>query len=374
MNGDVRREWFEKDYYRTLGVAKNASQDEIKKAYRKLAQQHHPDANPGNAESEERFKEISAAYDVVGDAEKRARYDQVRDAATTFGGRGAPGGWPGAGGAGGQPFDVGDLGDLFGGLFGGAGGRPRGRRPGARGADLETAVRIAFEDALDGTTIPVRVDGAAPCATCGGSGAKPGTTPVTCGTCGGAGAVAVNQGPFQMSQPCPRCGGSGRRIESPCATCRGEGVESRSRTLQVKVPPGVQDGARIRLAGRGEPGRGGAPAGDLFVRVQVRPHKHFGRQGAHVTLDLPITFAEAALGAEVKVPTPSGPVTMKVPAGTPSGKVFRLRGKGAPKGGKGDLLVTVHVDVPSKLSRKEKELLREFEEAAGGSPREGLGV
>ncbi|MFM8999612.1 MAG: DnaJ C-terminal domain-containing protein, partial [Actinomycetota bacterium] len=219
-------------------------------------------------------------------------------------------GWPG-GAAGGVPFDVGDLGDLFGGLFGGG---ARGGRPGAFGADLEVEVRVSFEDALDGVTIPVRVD-------------------------------------------LPR-----------------RGVDAGSRTLQVKVPAGVQDGARIRLAGRGAPGRGGAPAGDLYVRVRVRPHALFGRQGPHVTLDLPISFVEAALGAEVKVPTPTGPVTMKVPAGTPSGKVFRLRGKGAPKGGKGDLLVTVHVDVPSKLSRKEKDLLREFEGIADRSPREGLGV
>ncbi|MFM7718150.1 MAG: molecular chaperone DnaJ [Actinomycetota bacterium] len=371
MNGDVRREWFEKDYYRALGVAKNATQDEIKKAYRKLAQKHHPDANPGNAAAEERFKEISAAYDVVGDAEKRQRYDQVRDAAAGFGGAGA-GGFPG-GGAGGVPFDVGDLGDLFGGLFGGA-VRPRGRR-GGRGADLETEVRVSFEDALEGVTVPVRIDGPAPCSACGGSGAAPGTSPVACASCGGSGAVAVNQGPFQMAQPCPRCAGSGRIVERPCAACRGEGAEHRSRTLQVKVPAGVRDGARIRLAGRGEPGRGGAPAGDLFVGVRVRPHAFFGRQGANVTLDLPVTFAEAALGAEVKVPTPSGPVTMKVPAGTPNGKVFRLKGRGAPrKGGRGDLLVTVQVDVPSKLSKDEKDLLRKLQGIDERAPRARLGV
>ena len=376
MNGDVRREWFEKDYYKVLGVAKNAGHDEIKKAYRKLAQKHHPDANPGNAAAEERFKEISAAYDVLGDEEKRARYDQVRDAAAGFGGRGGAGGFPGGfpGGAGGTPFDVGDLGDLFGGLFGGGGGRSRGRQAG-RGSDLETEVRVTFEQSLEGATVPVRFEGPGSCSTCGGSGAAPGTAPVTCATCRGAGSVAVNQGPFQMSQPCGRCGGSGRMIEKPCRSCRGTGVEHRLRTLQVKVPAGVQDGARIRLAGRGEPGRGGGPAGDLFVRVAVQPHAFFGRSGANLTLDLPITFAEAALGAEVSVPTTDGPITMKVPSGTPSGKTFRLKGRGAPRrGGKGDLLVTVQVVVPAKLSREAKDLVQRLREVDGASPRAKLGV
>ncbi|MFM8944628.1 MAG: molecular chaperone DnaJ [Actinomycetota bacterium] len=378
MNGDVRREWFEKDYYKVLGVAKNASQDEIKKAYRKLAQKLHPDANPGNADAESRFKEVSAAYDVLGDEEKRGRYDQVRDAAAGFGGRPGAGGFPGGfggfpGGAGGAPFDVGDLGDLFGGLFGG-GGRSRGRQAG-RGSDLETEIRVTFEQSLEGATVPVRFEGPSSCSTCGGSGAKPGTAPIVCSACGGAGAVAVNQGPFQMSQACGRCGGRGRIVEKPCGTCRGTGVEHRARTLQVKVPAGVRDGARIRLAGRGEPGRGGGPAGDLFVRIAVQPHAFFGRSGANLTLDLPITFAEAALGAEVTVPTTDGSVKMKVPGGTPSGKTFRLKGRGAPRrGGRGELLVTVQVVVPAKLSKEAKDLVQRLRDVDGASPRASLGV
>ncbi|MGZ5351992.1 MAG: molecular chaperone DnaJ [Actinomycetota bacterium] len=378
MNGDVRREWFEKDYYQVLGVPKNATAAEIKKAYRKLAQKHHPDANPGNAQAEERFKEISAAHDVLGDEDKRKQYDQVRDmAASGFGGPGAGGsGFPGGGRVrfedmGG--FDVGDVGDLFGGLFGG--GRGRGRGPAARGADLETEVTVSFEDAIAGTTVPVRVTGPAPCETCHGSGAAPGTSPVACPQCGGLGQVAVNQGPFQMSQTCPRCHGSGRIVESPCATCGGSGSRRRTRSFQVRVPPGVRDGARIRLAGRGEPAAAGGQAGDLFVRVRVRPHGFFGRKGHDLTVDLPVTYPEAALGANVEVPTLNGPVTMKVPAGTPNGKTFRLKGKGAPKrGGNGDLLVTVHVEVPQKLSRAEKDLLKQLSGVEKESPRRRLGV
>jgi molecular chaperone DnaJ len=376
MNGDVRREWFEKDYYQVLGVAKNASQGEIKKAYRKLAQRYHPDANPGDATAEERFKEISAAYDVVGDETKRKQYDQVRDMASSgFG----PGGFPGAGpgGPSGRRMgfeDVGfgaDLGDLFG-MFGGrAGGRTR---P-VRGADLETEVRISFEEAMSGTTVPVRIQGPAPCPRCGGSGAEPGTSPVTCPQCGGAGAVSVNQGFFQMTQTCPRCHGSGRVVEDPCTTCRGSGSVRSTRSFQVKIPAGVKDGARIRLAGKGEPGPAGAPAGDLYVGVRVAPHRVFGRKGNDLTLTLPITFAEAALGANVGVPTLNGTVTLKVPAGTQSGQTFRVRGKGAPKkGGRGDLLVTVDVQVPTKLSREEKQLVRQLQELETESPRKGLGV
>jgi molecular chaperone DnaJ len=384
MNGDVRREWFEKDYYQVLGVAKNASQSEIKRAYRKLAQRYHPDANPGNAEAEERFKEISAAYDVVGDEEKRKQYDQVREmAATGFG----AGGFPGAAGAGAGgrvrfediPWgsgvgDVGDLGDLFGGLFGGASSRRRSTRQ-ARGADLETEVRIPFEEALTGTTMPVRITGPAPCRTCGGSGAEPGTAPRTCPTCGGSGSVSVNQGLFQMAQPCPDCRGSGRIIDRPCPQCRGSGSERRTRTFSVRIPAGVRNGARIRLAGRGEPGPAGAQAGDLYVRVNVGPHRVFGRRGDDLTVELPLTFAEAALGANVQVPTLDGPVTLKIPAGTQSGRTFRIRGKGAPRGnGHGDLMVTARVEIPNKLSKRERQLLRELQEAQRESPRKRLGV
>jgi len=380
VNGDVRREWFDKDYYQVLGVPKNATAAEIKKAYRKLAQQHHPDANPGNAQAEERFKQISAAYDVVGDADKRTQYDQVREMATSGFGPGGPGG-PGraGGGFGGFPGggrvrfeDLGDLGDLFGGLFG-SGGRVRAQP--ARGADLEADVTITFDGAMDGTTVPVRVSGPAPCETCSGSGAAPGTSATTCSRCGGAGAVAVNQGPFQMSQTCPNCHGSGRVVQTPCPTCRGSGSQRRARSFQVRIPPGVRDGAKIRLAGRGEPGPAGGQAGDLFVRVAVRPHAFFGRRGADLTLDLPLTYPEAALGANVQVPTLDGPVTMKVPAGTPSGKTFRLKGKGAPRrGGRGDLLVTVGVEVPQKVSKQEKALLKQLMDEEKGSPRRRLGV
>jgi molecular chaperone DnaJ len=378
VNGDVRREWFDKDYYQVLGVAKNATAAEIKKAYRKLAQKHHPDANPGNPQAEERFKEISAAHDVLGDEDKRKQYDQVRDmAATGFGQGGFGGGFPGGGvpGGGRVRFEDlggfgGDLGDLFGGLFGG-----RGRARPSRGADLETDVTISFDDAMSGTTVPVRLSGPAACETCHGSGAAPGTTPSVCPQCNGSGQIAVNQGPFQMSQTCPRCHGNGRVVESACPTCGGSGSRRRTRRFQVRIPAGVRDGARIRLGGRGEPAPGGGQAGDLFVLVHVRPHPFFGRSGNDLTVQLPLTYSEAALGAEVQVPTLNGPVTMKVPSGTANGKTFRLKGKGAPKrGGVGDLLVTVQVEVPQKLSKPEKELLRQLSEMEKDSPRRRLGV
>jgi molecular chaperone DnaJ len=377
MNGDVRREWFEKDYYQVLGVPKNATASEIRKAYRKLAQEFHPDRNAGNKAAEDRFKEVSAAYDVLGDEDKRKQYDQVREmAASGFGGAGGfgfPSGSAGGGRVRFEDFDIGDLGDLFGGLFGGARARTRSRS--TRGADLETSVTISFDEAMTGVQVPVRIEGPAPCETCGGSGAAPGTSPVTCPQCGGVGQIAVNQGLFQMSQTCPRCHGAGRVVETPCPTCRGTGSTSRTRTLQVKIQPGVQDGARIRLAGRGEPGAAGANAGDLYVRVQVRPHPFFGRKGSDLTVDLPVTYAEAALGANVEVPTLNGPVTMKVPAGTPNGKTFRLKGKGAARrGGRGDLLVTVNVEVPRKLSRSEKELLKQLQDVEKESPRRRLGI
>ena len=383
MADDVRREWFEKDYYQVLGVAKNATASEIKKAYRKLAQQHHPDANQGNPDAESRFKEISSAYDVLGDEEKRKRYDEVRDMGAA--GAGGPGGWPGAGagswpGGGVRyeevPFDLDDLLGMFGGRGGARGaGRGRGGARAQRGADLETDVTVPFDDAMTGTTVPVKITGPAPCHSCHGTGAAPGTTPTTCARCGGAGEVAVNQGFFSMSQPCSECHGTGRKIETPCPTCLGAGAERRTRTLQVKVPAGVRDGARIRLKGRGESGAAGGQSGDLYVRVHVRPHEMFGRKGDDLTLDLPITYPEAALGAQVKVPTLNGSVTLKIPAGTPGGKTFRLKGKGAPRGkGHGDLLVTTRVDVPHRLTKEAKQLLKQLQDAEERSPREGLGV
>lgn len=377
MAEEVRREWFEKDYYQALGVPKNAPGAEIKKAYRKLAQKLHPDANPGNADAESRFKEVTAAYEVLGDEEKRKAYDRVREMGAAGFGAGGPGGGPG--GAGGWPggvryeqADV-DLGDLFGGLFGG--GRSRATRASRRGADLETEVTVSFEDAMTGTTVPVKASGPAVCRTCGGSGAEPGTAVTTCPVCGGSGQVAVDQGFFSISRPCPECRGSGRTIEHPCHTCHGTGAERRTRRLQVKVPGGVKDGTRIRLARRGEPGPAGGEPGDLYVVVHVRPHPVFGRRGDNLTIDLPVSYAEAALGANVQVPTLNSPVTLKVPAGTPAGKTFRIKGKGAPKrGGHGDLLATVKVDVPEKLSHKERELLEELRSEQKASPREGLGV
>ena len=316
MADEVRREWFDKDYYQVLGVPKNASAAEIKKAYRKLAQQFHPDANPGNKDAEERFKEISSAYDVVGDEEKRKSYDQVREMAASGYGQGGPGGpgpsgWPG--GPGGVRYETADfdIGDLLRG-FGGAGGRGRQRqqRP-QRGADLETEVEISFDEAMTGTTVPVRIAGPAVCHTCRGSGAEPGTSPITCPTCGGSGSVSVNQGFFSMERPCPECRGSGRIIEHPCPTCRGTGAERRTRKFQVKIPAGVKDGARIKLAGRGEPGPAGGHPGDLYVRVRVGQHAVFGRKGDNLTVDLPVSFPEAALGANVEVPTLNGPVTLE---------------------------------------------------------------
>ena len=387
MADEVRREWFEKDYYGVLGVPKNASASEIKKAYRKLAQQFHPDANPGNADAEDRFKEISAAYDVIGDVEKRAAYDQVREmGASGFGGFG-PGGFgsqPGQGGPGGagwpggtggtQYVNADDLGDLFGGLFGGRGRQGAHARP-QGGADLETDVVVSFDEAMAGTTVPVKITGPAVCTTCHGSGAAPGTSPVSCPECGGTGEIAVNQGFFSMAQPCRRCRATGRIVETPCPTCKGGGSVRRTRTFQVKIPAGVKDGARIRLAGRGEPGPAGGKPGDLFVQVNVARHDLFGRKGDNLTLTLPVSYPEAALGANVQVPTLNGPVTLKVPAGTPSGKTFRIKGKGAPKGkgGHGDLLVTTSVEVPGKLSKEQKELLRQLQETQE-SPRKPLGV
>jgi molecular chaperone DnaJ len=386
MNGDVRREWFDKDYYKVLGVAKNASAAEIKRTYRKLAQQYHPDRNRGNKDAEERFKEISAANDVLSDPEKRKQYDQVREMAASgfggFGGSGSPGGGPGGGRrvrVEGFPFgqDIGDVGDL-GDLLGMFRGRSRGgrSRAAARGADLETEVRISFEEAMSGTAVPLRIQGPSACPVCGGSGAQPGTAPDVCPQCQGTGTVAEDQGFFSLSRTCPRCGGSGQVIPNPCERCGGSGTVRTTREFSVRIPPGVKDGQRIRLSGRGEPGPTGSRPGDLFVSVKVAPHRLFGRKGSDLTLEVPVTFAEAALGANVKVPTLNGAVTLKVPAGTPSGKTFRVRGKGAPrpKGGSGDLLVTVRVDVPSKLSKEEKELLSQLQSLEKESPRKGLGA
>lgn len=366
-----QREWFEKDYYRVLGVSDTASAKEIKSAYRKLSRQYHPDASPGDAAAEERFKEISAAYDVVGDTDKRKEYDEVRRLGP------AAAGFPG--GAGGFTFtDGGDLGDLLGGLFG-RGARRGGARGGGphRGQDLEAELHLSFHDAAAGVTTAVHLTSDATCGTCHGSGAKPGTSPRRCGNCGGTGTVSDNQGLFSLSSPCPFCAGRGVLIDDPCPTCRGSGVERRHREVKLRVPAGVDDGQRIRLKGRGGPGRNGGPPGDLYVVVRVAQHPLFGRRGTDLTLTVPITFAEAALGADITVPTlESGPVTLRVPGGTRSGRTFRVKGKGVPSTkGMGDLLVTVEVAVPSKLSAAERKAVEALHAASNGaSPRAHLGV
>ncbi|MER7078837.1 molecular chaperone DnaJ [Saccharopolyspora kobensis] len=383
------REWLDKDFYAELGVSSDASADEIKKSYRKLARENHPDANPGNARAEAKFKSVSEAYGVLSDPDKRKQYDEARRlfGAGGFGGGAGHGGFGGFGGGGQGGFDIGDLfggagqggagglGDLFGGLFGN-------RRPGSttanrpkRGADVETEVRIDFTEAVRGATVPLRLSSPATCQTCRGSGAKPGTRPRTCGTCSGTGLVTRNQGAFAFSEPCPDCRGRGQLIDDPCPDCAGEGVSTRSRTLTVRIPAGVSDGQRIRLAGQGEPGRQGAASGDLYVKVHVKPHRVFGRSGDDLTITVPVTFPELALGTTLTVPTLDGKVSLKVPAGTSSGRTFRVRGKGVGKkdGSSGDLLVALQVAIPSKLDDKAAEALADYAKAtADHDPRRDL--
>jgi molecular chaperone DnaJ len=350
--------------YEVLGVPKTATDDEIKKAYRKLARESHPDANQGDAAAEERFKEIQGAYDTLSDAEKRAQYD-------TFGANGPRAGGPGPGGFAYENVDLSDLLGQFGGIFG-RGGR-RGRPQPERGADLESRVRLSFEDALAGAQVRVPVDVDAPCRTCHGTGAEPGTSPVTCPQCGGSGTVSDSHGLFALSQPCPRCRGNGVIVEKPCKTCRGIGSERVTKRYAVKIPAGVKDGTRIRLKGKGEPGANGGPAGDLFVVVAVEPSPLYERRGADLVLEVPVTYPEATLGATVEIPTPEGPVNLKVPAGTESGKLLRVKGRGAPKlkgGGKGDLLARVKVTVPHKLTKGEKEALEEYDKVLRERPRD----
>ncbi|HYI62305.1 MAG TPA: molecular chaperone DnaJ [Acidimicrobiales bacterium] len=358
-----QREWLEKDYYAVLGVPSDADPKALTKAYRKLARELHPDANPGDSRAEERFKEVSAAYDVVGDAERRKEYDEVRAMAAAGGGFG-PGG-PGGPGGFGFTGDVGDLGSLFGNLFGrGRGGRPGGPAgPGPRrGPDLETELHLSFVDAVQGVTTAVSLLADAVCGTCHGDGARPGTTPTVCPRCGGQGSVAEDQGPFSFSTPCPRCGGRGSIIEDPCPTCQGGGVERRRRDVKVRIPAGVTDGTRIKVKGRGGPGRDGGPAGDLYVVCRVQPHELFRIQGRDLALTLPVTFPEAALGADVPVPTlDGGTVTVRIPEGTPTGRTFRVKGRGVPHTkGPGDLLATVEVAVPARLSAAQRQAVEEL--------------
>lgn len=369
-----QHDWLEKDFYKTLGVSDDVSEKDLTKAYRKLARKYHPDANPDNAKAEERFKEISEAYDVLGDAERRKEYDEIRRLGSTRGFGGFGGGGPGAGGPGGGfGFEASDLSDLLGGMFGG-GRRPSPGTGPRRGEDLEADLHLSFDEAVDGVTTTVHLTSDAACSTCAGSGAAPGTTPEICPRCSGRGVLDDNQGFFSLSQPCDRCGGRGRVVTDPCPTCRGSGIERKPRRVKVRIPAGVKDGQRIRLKGRGTPGRNGGPAGDLYVTVTVAGHKLFGRKGTNLTLDLPVTFTEAALGAKVKVPTLNGStVTLKVPPGTPSGKTFRVRGRGVPTtNGTGDLLVTVVVDVPGELSAEQRSAIEALAAATTGSPREHL--
>ncbi|GAA1269613.1 chaperone protein DnaJ 1 [Planotetraspora silvatica] len=379
------KDYLEKDYYAVLGVPKSATGEDIKKAYRKLARKYHPDANQGDTQTEEKFKEVSEAYDVLSDTKRRKEYDEAR---TLFGS--GVGGYTGAGGQrGGFNFDFGDLfsgsgsgqgqqpgagdrlGDLFGGLFNRGGGATRTatQRP-RRGQDIESEVTLSFSEAVDGTTVSLRLTSSSACTACGGTGAKAGTTPRVCPTCEGTGAASRNLGNFAFSEPCRDCRGRGLLVDDPCPVCEGSGRGKSTRTIQARIPAGVGDAQRIRLKGKGAPGENGGPAGDLYVQVHVKPHAVFGRSGENLTINVPVTFPEAALGAEIKVPTLRGmPVTLRIPEGTPNGRTFRVRGRGAARkdGTKGDLLVTVQVAVPQDLDDKARAALEEFRNATEGA-------
>ncbi len=387
----AQREWVEKDFYQELGVSSDASAKDIKAAYRKLASELHPDKNPAGAE---RFKAVSEAYSVLSDEAKRKEYDETRRlfAGGGFGrgGRfgGGGGGFGGFSGYGsdGAEFNLNDLfdaagqtgganiGDLFGGLFG-RGAQQRPSRP-RRGNDLETETELSFLEATKGVAMPLRLTSPAPCTNCHGSGARPGTSPKVCPSCNGAGVISRNQGAFGFSEPCTECRGSGSIIEHPCSECKGTGVTTRTRTINVRIPPGVEDGQRIRLAGQGEAGLRGAPSGDLYVTVHVKPDKVFGRDGDDLTVTVPVSFHELALGATLSVPTLEGKVGVRVPKGTSDGRILRVRGRGVPKrsGGHGDLLVTVKVAVPPNLEGEAAEALEAYAKAerdSGFDPRAG---
>ncbi len=395
------RDFIEKDYYAALGVAKDADAAAIKKAYRGLARDLHPDKNPDNAAAEARFKDVAEAYDVLSDPKRRTEYDEARRLFGAGGfrpgggsGGGFPGGFPGAAG-GNQTFDLGDLfnqgggtgggrgaggiGDLFGGLFGNAGGagpaggarsRSQAASGPARGQDVETEATLAFDEAVLGVTVPLRMQSPGSCATCHGSGAKPGTSPHACPVCHGAGVTSRSQGAFAFSEPCRECRGSGSVVEEPCPTCKGSGITDQTRTITVRIPAGVKDGQRIRLAGKGAPGRRGGPAGDLFVVVHVTGSELFGRSGDDLTLVVPISFAEASLGTTLTVPTLDANVSLKVPPGTSSGRTFRVRGRGVHgKAKAGDLLVTVTVAVPGTLTPAAREALEALASELSEDPR-----
>lgn len=366
----MNKDWLEKDFYESLGVGKDAKPEEIKKAYRKLARELHPDKNPGNAQAEERFKEVSEAYDVLSDDAKRKEYDEAR---SLFAGGGfRPGGF-GGGQPGGGSYDFGDvfgndgggLGDILGNIFNrGRGGR--GPRAARRGADVESELTLGFDEALNGVTVPLRLSSDGACEACHGTGAKAGTVPRLCPTCEGTGQTSRNAGGFAFAEPCQACHGRGLVVDDPCPSCRGSGRGVSTRTVQARIPAGVKDGARIRLKGKGAPGEQGGPNGDLYVVVHVTPHPVFGRRGENLAVTVPVTFAEAALGGQIVVPTPGGStVTLKIPAGTANGRTFRVRGKGVPRkdGTRGDLLATVEVVVPTSLSEDARAALQSFADA-----------
>jgi molecular chaperone DnaJ len=363
----AQREWFEKDYYAILGVPKDAPAKDITKAYRKLARENHPDAKPGDAAAEERFKEISSAYDVLSDDEKRREYDEVR--------RMGP-----MGGAGNMRFTVGgetgSFEDLFR-MFGGGRGRGSAGRGGAsprRGSDLEAQLMLEFTEAALGATTTVHLTSDDRCATCSGSGAHPGTTPRTCGSCSGRGQVEDNQGFFSFASPCTKCGGRGTVIDDPCKNCRGTGIERRNREVKVRVPAGVSNGQRIRLAGKGTPGFNGGPSGDLFIVCHVTAHPLFGRDGDNLTVKVPVTFAEAALGADIDVPTLVGEkVKLRLRPGTQSGTRHRVKGRGIETSkSRGDLIVTVEVAVPTDLTDEQRSAVENLSRSLSADPRSHL--
>jgi molecular chaperone DnaJ len=377
----VNKDWLEKDFYAVLGVSKDATADEIKKKYRKLARELHPDKNPGDKDAEERFKAVSEAYDVLSDDTKRKEYDEAR---SLFAGGGfRPGGGPGGFGGGQYNVNVEDLfgqdaggfGEFLGGIFNR--GRGGGRTPQPRrGQDLESSLTLSFDDSLDGVTVPLRLSSEAPCSACHGTGANAGTVPRMCPTCNGSGQTSRNAGGFAFADPCVTCRGRGLFVDDPCATCHGSGRGLSSRTVQARIPAGVRNGTRIRLKGKGAPGERGGPSGDLLVDVTIAPHPVFDRKGDNVTVTVPVTFTEAALGAEIPVPTPrGGQVKVKIPAGTANGRTFRVKGKGIRRkdGTNGDLLATVEVTVPQNLSGEAREALEQYaERTAGHDPRKDL--
>jgi molecular chaperone DnaJ len=351
-----------RDFYETLGVAKNASEEEIKKSYRKLAMKYHPDRNPDSKESEDKFKEAKEAYEMLSNVEKREAYDRYGHAGVDPNMGGGGGGF--GGGAGGFSDS---FGDIFGDIFGGGGGRSRNAGPQVyRGADLRYNLEITLEQAAHGFDTTIRVPSWDKCDTCSGSGAKPGTAPSTCTTCAGHGQVRMQQGFFSIQQTCPKCHGTGKIVTDPCAPCGGAGRIKRNKTLEVKIPVGIDSGMRIRSSGNGEPGTNGGPSGDLYVEIHIKPHQVFQREGDDLHCEMPISFSKAALGGEIEVPTLNGKASFTIPEGTQSGKTFRLKGKGIKgvrSGYAGDLFCHVVIETPVKLTEKQKDMLRDFEKS-----------